>query len=60
MTDRIDAHHHFWEYNSIEYGWISDEMAAIRVAAQPVGDEGPRAPRAGLARFHPIRLLGSL
>ena len=30
MTDRIDAHHHFWEYNSIEYGWISDSMAAIQ------------------------------
>lgn len=30
MTDRIDAHHHFWKYDSVEYGWISDEMAAIR------------------------------
>ncbi len=30
MTDKIDAHHHFWEYDSVEYGWISDEMAAIR------------------------------
>ena len=30
MTDKIDAHHHFWKYDSVEYGWISDEMAAIR------------------------------
>ena len=30
MTDRIDAHHHFWHYDPAEYGWIGDEMAAIR------------------------------
>ncbi|MCK4275072.1 MAG: amidohydrolase family protein, partial [Phycisphaerae bacterium] len=30
MTDRIDAHHHFWKYDSVQYGWIGDEMAAIR------------------------------
>ncbi len=27
---RIDAHHHFWRYNSEEYGWMSDEMAILR------------------------------
>ena len=27
---RIDAHHHFWKYSVEEYGWIDEEMAAIR------------------------------
>jgi L-fuconolactonase len=26
----IDAHQHFWIYNSSEYGWIDDSMAGIR------------------------------
>jgi L-fuconolactonase len=27
---RIDAHQHFWRYNSNEYGWIDDSMSALR------------------------------
>ena len=27
---RIDAHQHFWYYNSIKHNWITDEMAIIR------------------------------
>jgi L-fuconolactonase len=27
---RIDAHQHFWRYNDLEYGWITDDMAALR------------------------------
>jgi L-fuconolactonase len=27
---RIDAHHHFWTYDPVQYGWISDEMRALR------------------------------
>ncbi len=27
---RIDAHHHFWKYDPVEYGWIDDAMDAIR------------------------------
>ena len=27
---RLDAHVHFWRYNDREYGWISEEMSAIR------------------------------
>ena len=27
---RIDAHHHFWRYTPAEYGWIGDDMRAIR------------------------------
>jgi len=26
----IDAHHHFWDYDPVEYDWISGEMSAIR------------------------------
>jgi L-fuconolactonase len=28
---RIDAHHHFWKYNPMEYDWISDEPEATRI-----------------------------
>jgi L-fuconolactonase len=28
--DRIDAHQHFWHYDSEEYGWIDDSMAVLR------------------------------
>ena len=27
---RIDAHQHFWRYNTDEYGWIDDSMAGLR------------------------------
>ena len=27
---RIDAHHHLWQYNAEEFGWISDTMAELR------------------------------
>lgn len=27
---RIDAHQHFWKYNSRDYGWMSEEQAALR------------------------------
>lgn len=30
MPHRIDAHHHFWRYDPVEYGWINDEMNVIR------------------------------
>lgn len=26
----IDTHHHFWQYSTKDYGWISDEMKVIR------------------------------
>ncbi len=26
----IDTHHHFWNYNPIEFDWIDDEMKSIR------------------------------
>jgi L-fuconolactonase len=27
---RIDSHHHFWNYNSTEHGWIGDSMKVLR------------------------------
>jgi L-fuconolactonase len=30
MPMKIDAHHHFWKYNPVEYDWIDDAMAVIR------------------------------
>ena len=27
---RIDAHQHFWRYDPVRYGWISEEMRALR------------------------------
>jgi L-fuconolactonase len=30
MTERVDAHHHLWEYDAEEYAWISEEMRGLR------------------------------
>lgn len=30
VADRIDAHHHLWRYTPDEYGWIDEDMAALR------------------------------
>ena len=27
---RIDAHQHFWQYNSAEYDWIEEQMSLLR------------------------------
>ena len=27
---KVDTHHHFWRYEPEEYGWITDDMAALR------------------------------
>ncbi|MCF7754751.1 amidohydrolase family protein [Paenibacillus xylanexedens] len=32
---KLDAHQHFWEYNVAEYGWIGEEMKAIRQSFLP-------------------------
>lgn len=26
----IDAHHHFWNYNPVDFDWIDEEMASLR------------------------------
>lgn len=30
MAQKVDAHQHFWNYNTTEYGWINDEMNILR------------------------------
>ncbi len=30
MLEKIDAHHHFWKYDPVEYGWIAEDMQVIR------------------------------
>jgi L-fuconolactonase len=30
VAAKIDAHHHLWRYNATEYGWLTDEMKAMR------------------------------
>ena len=46
---KIDAHHHFWHYNTQDYGWISDEMAVLRRDFLPA-DLEPELDRAGIDR----------
>jgi len=31
----IDSHHHFWNYNPVEYDWIEDDMKKIRANFLP-------------------------
>ena len=32
----IDTHHHFWNYNPIDFNWINDDMATIRKNFSPI------------------------
>src|ERR1700753_2709762 len=43
---RIDAHQHYWTYNSREYAWIDDSMSTIRRDYLPA-DLKPELSRAG-------------
>lgn len=27
---RIDSHQHFWRYNPVDYGWMSDQMSGLK------------------------------
>ena len=45
----IDAHHHFWHYNTQDYGWISDGMSVLRRDFLPA-DLKPELERAGIDR----------
>lgn len=46
---KIDAHHHFWHFNTQDYGWISDDMAVLRRDFLPA-DLKPELDRAGIDR----------
>lgn len=43
----LDAHHHFWRFTEEEFGWIGDDMAAIRRDFLP-GDLEPELAAAGV------------
>jgi L-fuconolactonase len=30
VAEKIDSHHHLWRYNAAEYGWLDDDMRALR------------------------------
>jgi L-fuconolactonase len=30
VAEKIDAHHHLWQYNAAEYGWLDDDIRALR------------------------------
>lgn len=32
----IDTHHHYWNYNPVDFDWIDDDMATIRRSFLPV------------------------
>jgi L-fucono-1,5-lactonase len=47
MADTIDAHHHFWNYTPVEYGWIGEDMEVIRRSFLPA-DLKPEITRNGI------------
>jgi len=30
MTERIDSHHHLWQFNAAEFDWIDDRMKVLQ------------------------------
>ncbi|MCK4853085.1 MAG: hypothetical protein KAT31_02460, partial [Bacteroidales bacterium] len=32
----IDAHHHLWEFNTDDYGWMDDSMSILKQDYMPV------------------------
>ena len=45
---KIDAHQHFWLYNSRDYGWINDRMRVLKRNYLP-GDLQPELAKAGMS-----------
>jgi len=44
MSQVIDAHHHFWNYNPAEYGWIDDGKKILRRDLGPTDLQAAIAP----------------
>ena len=40
----IDAHHHLWKYNAIDYSWMDDSMSALKKDYLPVDIENQLLP----------------
>jgi L-fuconolactonase len=47
MSEKIDAHHHFWSYTQEQYGWIDERMESLRRDFLP-GDLQPEMLSAGI------------
>jgi L-fuconolactonase len=45
---KLDAHQHFWLYNSSDYGWIDDRMQVLKRNYLP-GDLQPELAKAGIS-----------
>jgi L-fuconolactonase len=45
---KLDAHQHFWLYNSRDYGWIDDRMQVLKRNYLP-GDLQPELAKAGMS-----------
>lgn len=56
---RIDAHQHFWHYDPIEYGWISDTNAPLKQDFLP-DDLKPLMDRTGIAATVAVQARQSL
>ncbi|MGA8026161.1 MAG: amidohydrolase family protein [Bryobacteraceae bacterium] len=41
---KLDAHHHFWNYDPVEYPWIDDNMSVIRRDFLPADLQAEMAP----------------
>lgn len=46
---RIDSHHHLWQYNDAEYGWLEGDLASLRrdFLAEDLLEEAARGDVAG-------------
>jgi len=56
---RIDAHHHFWKYDPVEYGWITDELNALRRDFLP-GHLGAEIAKAGIDQVVSVQARQSI
>lgn len=56
---KIDSHHHFWTYDPVQYGWITDEMAIIRRDFGPT-DLEREIPAAGISAVISVQAHQSL
>ncbi len=55
----VDAHQHFWSYTPADFGWISDDMAAIRRDFTPT-DLAPLLQQSGIDRTVAVQARQSI
>ena len=49
MTERIDAHQHFWRLSRVDYGWLTPELGPLWRDCEPA-DAEPHMRARGIAR----------